>query len=492
MQEPAEKTQTDLASSRLLRGILSGEQFLALTGHDPAEISAVLDTTLAGLPGGHVRTVRVGKPDAPNWSISELVNDIACIGAEQSGDVLDHACDRLIKAGDHERQVLLVVGEAERLDLPALRFLQMLPAISGQCDPSLQILLVGAPEFGGRLMQPELRGLRGQLATFVALSLDNERRPREMSRSAGAIEPEADAPDAGAADFEVGWNSAPLVRAALSLQAARDPRPARHLLCGSIAESAELSLRAVRLPRYRPPARRSGVRTVTLIGSVICLGVLLVPTQVSYEYLPVGTKFYHAIVAVPQGGHEMTRFADVGTVAPASPVVLVPKPTAPANTGSGSDSRLNQSDSQTASKSPSRTEPALSAPATAPSPGATAHLSEPPQVSTIARVSPRIVPQSPVPQPVGRSEPEPEPNTSAPDAAPPTPRAEVGPRDIIPPPTASAKTTPKRMVAPIPDKALALLHVPLRRDFDKFLRELGSHSIDPNQSSRSAKVTQRP
>ena len=54
----------DLPFEEIPIDILSGEQFLALTGHDPAEISAVLDTTLAGLPDGLVRTVRVGKPDS--------------------------------------------------------------------------------------------------------------------------------------------------------------------------------------------------------------------------------------------------------------------------------------------------------------------------------------------------------------------------------------------------------------------------------------------
>jgi hypothetical protein len=164
------KRRASWASSRLVKGVLTGEPFVAFTASSEAERIAALGTALAILRRQHVRIMRVGNTARGALSVPELMRDLSCNESEGStqGD-LERACKRLTELGEDESQVLLVVGAADRLDRAALSFLQMLAALFAQDEPKLQVLFVGGPAFFALVARAELRELREQIATWVAL-----------------------------------------------------------------------------------------------------------------------------------------------------------------------------------------------------------------------------------------------------------------------------------------------------------------------------------
>jgi general secretion pathway protein A len=106
------------------------------------------------------------------------------------GDILQWVCEALnIEAASHNRtsryqaftrylaqqygagqQVVLIVDEAQNLNIAALEDLRLLSNIDIDRDHTLQIILIGQPELMGKLKRPELRQFAQRISVHYHLS----------------------------------------------------------------------------------------------------------------------------------------------------------------------------------------------------------------------------------------------------------------------------------------------------------------------------------
>jgi general secretion pathway protein A len=163
-------------------------------GRQHALALSMLEFGLTGQAGFVVVTGEVGagkttlirhftRRDNPKATIGVISNTRAGFG-----DVLEWACEALnIKAETNKRsrryqafasylaeqyrvgqQVLLIVDEAQNLNIPALEDLRLLSNIDQ--DRTLQIILVGQPELMEKLKRPELRQFAQRISVHYHLS----------------------------------------------------------------------------------------------------------------------------------------------------------------------------------------------------------------------------------------------------------------------------------------------------------------------------------
>ena len=169
--------------------------FLYLSRHHSLALS-MLEFGLTGQAGFVMVTGEVGagkttlirhvlKRDNPNATIGVISNTHSGFG-----DVLEWACEALsIEAGSSKRtsryqaftkylaqqcgagqQVVLIVDEAQNLNVPALEELRLLSNIDFDGDHALQIILVGQPELMEKLKRPELRQFAQRISAHYHLA----------------------------------------------------------------------------------------------------------------------------------------------------------------------------------------------------------------------------------------------------------------------------------------------------------------------------------
>lgn len=95
---------------------------------------------------------------------------------------IDHLNQFVLKSGNHGKNALVIIDEAQNLSLEALEMIRLLSNLETETFKLLQILLVGQPELLTKLSIPELRQLRQRLQIHAQLiPLDPEQTERYIA-----------------------------------------------------------------------------------------------------------------------------------------------------------------------------------------------------------------------------------------------------------------------------------------------------------------------
>lgn len=160
------------ALSGLTFSILQRRGLIVLTGEVGTGKSTLVARIVGVLPPAKLRFSRIVNPTLTPAEFLELMllefglTDIP----ENKGQRL-FALQRLIQQGEQTGKVTaLIVDEAQNLSPEVLEEIRMLANLERGDEPSLQILLVGQPEFDGILNRGEMRPLKQRIGARFALS----------------------------------------------------------------------------------------------------------------------------------------------------------------------------------------------------------------------------------------------------------------------------------------------------------------------------------
>jgi len=155
------------ALSNLQYGLSSGKAATVLIGEAGTGKTTLIQAALASDRCRHVRAVWVNNPALSRHEFLELLarNLGLSSAAARSKTVLLEELERAL----HETRArgvitALVVDEAQSLSTDLLEEVRLLANIETPSDKLLPLVLVGQPEFGLRLEDPELRQLKQRIA----------------------------------------------------------------------------------------------------------------------------------------------------------------------------------------------------------------------------------------------------------------------------------------------------------------------------------------
>lgn len=271
--------------AHLLYGLQSRCGFIEITGEVGAGKTTMLRTLFEQLADDEFRLALIFNP---SLSAEELM---AAICREYG--LLDHADDRhnllerlnrfLFDENAAGRTVVLVIDEAQNLTAPVLEQIRLLSNLETETDKLIQIVLVGQPELGALLSQPNLRQLSQRIAVRYHLRpmdrQDTVAYIQHRLRVAGAEHP-AQLVESSAARA--------IFRASGGLPRLINVLCDRALLAAYSADRRTVDARAVRLAvaeLQRPQARRQSGYGLLAGGTLIVC--LLLATAWLWRRLPV-------------------------------------------------------------------------------------------------------------------------------------------------------------------------------------------------------------
>jgi len=182
--------------AHLLYGLQSRCGFIEITGEVGAGKTTMLRTLFEQLADEEFRLALIFNP---SLSAEELMAAIC-----REFGLLDQADDRhnllerlnrfLLDENAAGRTVVLVIDEAQNLTAPVLEQIRLLSNLETETDKLIQIVLVGQPELGALLAQPNLRQLSQRIAVRYHLRpmdrQDTEAYIQHRLQIAGAEHPE--------------------------------------------------------------------------------------------------------------------------------------------------------------------------------------------------------------------------------------------------------------------------------------------------------------
>jgi type II secretory pathway predicted ATPase ExeA len=139
------------ALSVLMRGIRTGETFVAITGAAGMGKTALVDAALAMLaseapPGLRPRVIRIDNPEAEPLSLRRMMGQMVGAGDQElSPDELERVLAALTPS-ERESLLLLVIDNAQALQPDAIRFLLLMQRMRPPDMRQMQVILVGRPE----------------------------------------------------------------------------------------------------------------------------------------------------------------------------------------------------------------------------------------------------------------------------------------------------------------------------------------------------------
>ncbi len=159
------------ALGAMIYGVQQRKGFLAVTGEVGLGKTTVLRAFIENLDEAHVKTVIVFNA---NVSYKGLLKTIyRDLGLELSNDdvfeMVNGLHEALIEEYKADRNVVLIIDEAQNMPVETLENLRMLSNLETSKDKLLQILLIGQPELEAILDRPELRQLKQRLAVRARL-----------------------------------------------------------------------------------------------------------------------------------------------------------------------------------------------------------------------------------------------------------------------------------------------------------------------------------
>ncbi|MDR3570201.1 MAG: AAA family ATPase [Syntrophobacteraceae bacterium] len=154
------------ASAAIFYGIETRKGFVAVTGEVGVGKTTVLRAFIKGADPEKIRIVYIVNPDL---SFDRLLKQLCCeLGIQGGGDdpaeLIDALFHHLSEEYENERNVVLIIDEAQNMPAQTLDRLRMLSNLETNQDKLLQIILVGQPEFEAKMNLPDLRQLKQRIA----------------------------------------------------------------------------------------------------------------------------------------------------------------------------------------------------------------------------------------------------------------------------------------------------------------------------------------
>jgi type II secretory pathway predicted ATPase ExeA len=136
-----------LALASLVRGVLAGEPFLALTGKAGLGKTTILEACLGILAQHSLVAKRVSAPQAEPLTLRIVMGQLLGKSLEQ---IADEDVEQLFEAfttGSPEHRLVFVFDDAHCLQSDVLRYLQIVFNLEAIGIPHQQVIFVGQPEF---------------------------------------------------------------------------------------------------------------------------------------------------------------------------------------------------------------------------------------------------------------------------------------------------------------------------------------------------------
>jgi general secretion pathway protein A len=150
------------ALAHLQYGILEGGGFIQLTGEVGTGKTTLTRTLLARLPD----EIDLALVLNPRVSVRELLVTVCeelglrnCAKATDNKTIIDKLNARLLEGHEGGRRTVLVVDEAQNLEIEVLEQLRLLTNLETETTKLLQIILIGQPELRATLARSDLRQL---------------------------------------------------------------------------------------------------------------------------------------------------------------------------------------------------------------------------------------------------------------------------------------------------------------------------------------------
>jgi len=160
----SETHEEGLAS--LYYGITSRSGFILLTGEAGAGKTTLLRALFDRLPADTVTALVFNTADIVPGDLLKLI--LADLGVPQQGDSkadqLIALHDFLLRQFEREKNVVVVIDEAQNLTLKTLEEVRLLSNFETDTRKLMQLVLAGQPELSNQLARPELRQLRQRIA----------------------------------------------------------------------------------------------------------------------------------------------------------------------------------------------------------------------------------------------------------------------------------------------------------------------------------------
>ncbi|MFZ0932187.1 MAG: AAA family ATPase [Syntrophobacteraceae bacterium] len=155
------------ASACLIYGIEERKGFIAITGEIGVGKTTILRSYLENIEPEKLRVVYIFNAVLSFESLlKQIFNELGLVAAEGTGvpGLVNHLHRFLIEEYKNERNVALIIDEAQNMPVETLENLRMLSNLETSKDKLVQIVMVGQPEFERKLELEELRQLKQRVA----------------------------------------------------------------------------------------------------------------------------------------------------------------------------------------------------------------------------------------------------------------------------------------------------------------------------------------
>jgi general secretion pathway protein A len=155
------------ASACLIYGIEERKGFLAITGEIGVGKTTILRSYLENIEPEKLRVVYIFNAVLSFESLlKQIFNELGLVAAEgeRVPGLVNHLHRFLIEEYKNERNVALIIDEAQNMPVETLENLRMLSNLETSKDKLVQIVMVGQPEFERKLELEELRQLKQRVA----------------------------------------------------------------------------------------------------------------------------------------------------------------------------------------------------------------------------------------------------------------------------------------------------------------------------------------
>ena len=184
------------AFAHLLYGIQQRVGFLSLTGEVGTGKTTVLRTLLGQLDESHYRMALIFNPCLDSLGLLQVIHQELAIPFDPEGANLVRLYDSLngflLQQQEAGKTVVLVIDEAQNLNVAVLEQLRLLSNLETETEKLLQTVLVGQPELDQILERNDLRQLRQRLVVRYRLgamdAIDTVAYVKHRLRIAGAKE----------------------------------------------------------------------------------------------------------------------------------------------------------------------------------------------------------------------------------------------------------------------------------------------------------------
>ncbi len=176
-----DSTPFEETMSHLVYGLENGEDIIGITGEIGTGKTMALHSLLEHVPATHamvlVNVTQLTFDEMLKLILEDL--DVPVSGPVDRGDLVAALKRKTVELQRAGRRVLLVVDEAQNLDVEALEGLRLLTNIGQPRGQALQIILSGQPGLSEKLDRPELAQLKQRIRVHYHLDTLDMKETRE-------------------------------------------------------------------------------------------------------------------------------------------------------------------------------------------------------------------------------------------------------------------------------------------------------------------------